>query len=276
MRIIIISVIIALLSFSCKSYVHVFETSTTNAQIEIKDKLYVFENDSLKITYSFWAEYGLMSFSVFNKLDKPLYLDWRKSSYIDNSIKLDYWINEEITKSLDYYGVYYYDGPLLEFGYLGSETVGTSVSNTVKPERLTFIPPSSYYFRNQFYILPNRYIKLDTEINCKEVARNDKPKKKTKIYEQSFLKENSPLIFRNFLTFSYSENFENEYYVDNKFFISKIIEMDRKHFAQCEFNGNIWVYVKDENGKLKPFSQFKKGNSFFINIPKTISVPYRD
>lgn len=255
--------LIFFLLYGCKSYVQVFETNGTNVKKE--NNFYVFENDSLKITYSFWSQKGLMTFSIFNKLDQPLYIDWKKSSYIDNSVKLNYWIDEEKKKSLEYYGSYYYDGPLLKPGYAISNTRGVSVSSTVKVERITFIPPTSNYYRSQFYILPINFFKLDLQAPYKEVSRNDEPKKKTKVYEKSYSKDTSPLIFRNFLTFSFSENFENEFYIDNEFYISDIKEMDRRHFE----------YNKKDLGIKFQFAEFRKETSFYLYIPKQGSIDHR-
>ena len=61
---------------SCKSSVQVYETKSTNTSVE--NGLSVYENDSLKITYSFWAENGLITFAIYNKLNVPLYVDWKK------------------------------------------------------------------------------------------------------------------------------------------------------------------------------------------------------
>jgi len=269
-------VLIVVFFYGCKSYVQVFETKGTN--LEIENEFYVFENDSLKITYSFWKQRGLMTFAIFNKLDKPLYIDWKKSSYIDNSVKLNYWIDEEKKKTLEYYSSYYYDGPFLKPGDVVSSTGGVSVSSTVKVERITFIPPNSNYYRSQFYILPNNFFKLDIKTPYKEVPRNDKPKKTTKIYEKSYSKETSPLIFRNFLTLSFSENFENEFYVDNEFYISDIKEMDRQHFEHTKRDENVKIgkfNLTDENGNILKFSDFKKESSFYQFIPKEGSIDSR-
>lgn len=270
MKKILLITVLGLILFGCKSYVQVFKT---NSSIETDtDGFYVYENDSLKITYSFWKAKGLMTFSIYNKLEKPLYIDWKKSSYIDNSVKLNYWVDEEKTKGLSAYGSYYYDGPLLKPGYAISST------STVKVERITFIPPSSNYYRSQFYILPINFFKLDTKTEFDEVPRKDKPKKNTKVYKATFTKENSPLVFRNFLTFSFSEDFESEFYVDNEFYIQQILEMDRRHFVYIKRDESFKIgkfYIRDENGYILQFSDFKSPSSFYLNIPKEGSVEYR-
>jgi hypothetical protein len=204
-------------------------------------------------------------------------VDWKKSSYIDNSVKLNYWVDEEKTKGLSSYGSYYYDGPLLKPGYAISSTGSASISSTVKVERVTFIPPSSNYYRSQFFILPINFFNLDTKTGFDEVPRNDKPKKKTKVYKASFTKEKSPLVFRNFLTFSFSEDFETEFYVDNEFFIQQILEMDERHFEQYRYDETKkgkWL-IRDENGNFILSSSFQNPSSFYLKIPKEKSIGYR-
>lgn len=274
-KLIVLSLLIAGF-YGCKSYVQIFDTNGTNFKTE--NDYYVFENDTLKITYGFWTDQGSMTFTIYNKFDKPLYVDWKKSSYIDNSVKLNYWIDEEKKKSLEYYGSYYYTGPFLMPGFTLGNSVGTSTSSTIKVERITFIPPKSNYNRSQFYILPIEFFPLSTETNFKEVPRKDKPKKKTKIYEKTYSIENSPLIFRNFLTFSFTENFENEFYVDNEFHVKSIKEMNRLDFEYVKKDESYKsgkFYIKDENGNIRKFSHFEKGTSFYINIPREGSIEYR-
>ena len=64
---------------------HLYETKPLSST---SNKDNTFENDTLKIIYSFWSEGGVFSFSVYNKLSIPLYIDWKKSSFIKNSDKL--------------------------------------------------------------------------------------------------------------------------------------------------------------------------------------------
>lgn len=260
-------ILLCLMLLGCtSSYVQVFET---NSSIERDtDGFYVYENDSLKMTYSLWKAKGLMTFSIYNKLDKPLYIDWKKSSYIDNSVKLNYWVNEEKTIGLSAYVSYYYDGPLLKPGFAINSAGLASLSSTVKVERITFIPPSSNYYRSQFHILPINFFKLDTKTEFDEVPRKDKPKKSTRVYKATFTKEESPLVFRNFLTFSFSEDFETEFYVDNEFYIQQISEMDKRHFEQYSF-------TRDDNGNPIMFSDFEYPSSFYLKIPTEGSVDYR-
>ncbi|MEA3317690.1 MAG: hypothetical protein U9R54_07000 [Bacteroidota bacterium] len=275
MKKIIIITVLGLILLGCKSYVHVLNT---NSSLKTNNKrFYIYENDTLKITYTFWQENGLMSFEIFNKSKVPIYVDWKKSSYIDNSVKLNYWVNEEKTKATSIYGSYYYDGPLLKPGHAVSATAGVSYSTKVKPERITFIPPKSKYYRTQFYILPNQHYKLSTETDFEKVPRNDKPKRKTKVYKAYYTRENSPLIFRNFLAYSMNEDFESVFFVDNEFYVSEILEMDKRHFIQKKWDEerNNRFYARDKNGDIIMYSVFEKPSSFYLKIPIESNINYR-
>ncbi len=274
MRKTIIPIFLILLITGCKSYVQVYETKTANNKEN--DEFFVFENDSLKITYGFWAHKGLMSFTIFNKLAKPLYVDWKKSSYIDNTIKLDYWVDKEISKSIEFYSGYYYNGPLTAPGLAVNAGSNVKVSTSTNLERITFIPPRSNHSRSQFYILPRSFIKLDRDTKFNEVPRNDKPKKNTKVYAKSYGLLESPRIFRNFLTFSYTEDFKEEFYIDNEFYIGKIREMDIRHFEYPKYDNKWYGKVKDKNGHIEMVRPLKKGNSFYIRLPKGKSVEERN
>jgi|GEM_PF-413096 len=264
---------------SCKNYVQVIKTKGTNT--ELLENLYVFENDTLKIIYSFWHEKGLMSFSIYNKLDKPIYIDWKKTSYIDNGVKLNYWRDEAITNTS--FHSYIYSGPGLN-PYLNSKSNtisdinGFAVSNSFKPERVTFIPPKSSYFRSSFYIYPKEYFNLKTNSEFELRERNDDNSKKTKVYFMRFTKENSPILFRNFYTFSLSEKFDTEFFVDNEFWLSEILEMDKRHFEYPVIDQNIPggnFYIKNSNGETKLFCDYKSGNAFYLEIPRDKSIENR-
>jgi hypothetical protein len=265
-------VITLVLSGCAKKYIQVFETKSTNT--EKQADFFVYETDTLKITYSFWAEKGVLSFAVYNKLDQPIYIDWKKSSFIDNSNKLNYWVDEERSNSIKYFGSYFYDGPLLKTGYSISESIGISSASKIKIERITFIPPKSNYYRSQFYLLPVHSYKFGLNTPDSTVQRNDKPKKETIIYSKDFQKKNSPLTFRNFLTFSLSEEFKNEFFIDNNFYLSNMKEMDYRHFKYLKRDEkNMWV--KNENGYYIYERPFKKSTSFYLYVPNNATIKYR-
>ena len=77
------------------------QTNVLLAEVQSVDCPFVqgflnYENDTIRVAYIFWAENGLMGLFVHNKLQRPLYIDWKKCSYITGDLKHDYW-NETVT-----------------------------------------------------------------------------------------------------------------------------------------------------------------------------------
>lgn len=250
MKYIALFIIIATLT-SCKSLVQVVETKTTNTKII--DEEYVFENDSIKVTYNFWSKKGSVKFTVFNKMDKPLYIDWKKSSYINNTIKLNYWESEEQSASVSY------------TRYDFDESAGKKITRTTKPEKITFIPPKSNFIKNKFFILPTR-LKVSNS-NIRQVKSLIRENKNMEIKEKTYEISNTPLIFRNFLSLSYSENFDKEFYVDNEFYLSKVIELNSDDFEAYERDPNRPNFSQtNEFGERIIFSPYKSGTKFYNRI----------
>ena len=79
--------LVACVLVSCSTY-QVNVLSSTNTTKDDKTGVFNFENDSVKITYSFYGNNAPVSIQVFNKLDKPLYIDWQRSAAIigDNAV----------------------------------------------------------------------------------------------------------------------------------------------------------------------------------------------
>jgi len=251
-----------------KSYIQIFETQSSNTKFT--NEYYIYETDTLKITYTFWASKGVMSFAVYNKLDKPIYIDWKNSSFIRNDNKLNYWIEETHTNLASYYGAYFYNGPLLKPGYMLNEGVQNSAATTIKPERITFIPPKSNYYRSQFYLTSVDYYSIDKNCQSTVVTSNENPKKKTTIYNQDFSYSASPLRFRNYLAFAFEENSKQYFFVDNEFYLTSVKEMELSQYRgkNIGFDKTWLVPIYDK-------SPFQKSNSFFINIPQNTNVGYR-
>jgi len=237
-----------IISFSCSpKLAHLYETKAMSSS---KNQESLFENDTVKIIYSFWSENGSYSFSVYNKLNIPLYIDWKKSSLVKNNDKLNYWSDEILTKSSSKRNSAY-----SYFGYslLSSES---GFSSSIKPEQVTFIAPKSTVYKIQFALNAKSDSKLPKTATIIDVTRSDNPKKKTKISFLNYDENNSPLFFRNFMTLSTSDKFEKEFYIDNGFFVYKISEMTIKQLTASSTATGMSL--------MKAPSPYKKPSSFYV------------
>jgi hypothetical protein len=242
-------------------YYQLVETKTTNTKVV--DDNYVFENDSIKVTYNFWLDRGILNFTIYNKLKKPLYIDWKKSSYINNSIKMNYWNDEASTKTISEY-------ESSSFIFLGSRDVysktnGISSSLTTKPEIITFVPPNSNYTRKQFYLTPKSFIKIPVNsYRIEKIPAFNDPEKQATLYVKDFQKDESPLVFRNFITFSFSDKFDQEFYLDHEFYISRVTKMEKKQLGKYKVDKKTGNIIRDEDGRFKIFSHYEKGTSYYV------------
>jgi len=222
--------LLVVVSFSsCSRFTQVVYVSPTHDDIRSVDHFYQYENDDVKVVYWFWAEHGIMSFFVWNKTDHPLYIDWKKSAMINNGKKLAYYTSEGNTNFRDFgknYGHRWID----IFNHYNSKSdFRASLETVVKDEQVSFIPPRSY-ISNAFYNLTaNVYFDV-SDRNTDEETINF-----CKVYVS---RSNHDIIFRNYLTYSASEHFENEEHIDNEFRLNKVVTMDNRLFGFRDVDGN--------------------------------------
>lgn len=184
---------------------------------------YVFESDSLTIRYSFWDEDGVLGFSVYNHMSQPIYIDWKRSSFIQNGEKLDYWQETTVSASSAVYS------NVLRSGLFGrGVNTGIVVSNgkEMKIERYTFIPPRSKYIRKQFSLNGEERIEVDFDerMECEVKGRD----KRVSLQSRSFSRSDTPLEFRNYIAFTRSEDDDVEFYLDHRFHVSQAVRVRTK------------------------------------------------
>ena len=264
-----------LLIGSCKTptqYIQVFKTSGINLKEDAN--FYTFENDTIKIDYMFWADKGVMAFRVANKSGKAMYIDWKKSTYISNGIKHNYYEDRIDVKSnwsnttLGYFNSFssitgfmscgFMDQSINSIGTSEVHSSGVAKTSVTKQERITFIPPRTH-FDKYSYEIANSYYKGWKSGGYTQVKepRSDKPKCVAVVSSKTFTQASTPLDFRNFLTFSFKEDFSTEFSIDNEFFVKEVLAMDKRHFFICK-------KVDFELICDSIFPKYQKGKDFYI------------
>ena len=238
-----IFIFINLMLSGCVYFFNAQVYSVTGLNLIEKDSSWVFENEKVKITYDFWAQDGNMSFEIYNKLETPIYIDWKNSSFIFNGNKKDYWIEQ--TNSLSTSSFKGMNTRL--FGNMSNSSIqqstSTSSATSVKIERISFLPPRAKLNFAQFKLLNSVYYNLQSPIIIKEKSRVA-PKRLAIKFMQPLTIQNSPLIFRNYLALTMTENSKDYFYIDNEFYLSKVIEMNNDEFDKKY--SNKMNFYKDE------------------------------
>lgn len=239
-------IVFVLALFACNRKVHIYQTR--QSQTDRVDS--VFENDTVRVAYNFWAENGQVSFGVTNKTTKPLYVDWKKSSYVKDGNRYNYWedILTTVTASRSAPSIYRY------------QTVSVGASVSAKPEQISFIPPNATIYRSQYMIKAGTDAPFTngSQINVKAPVsgRNIQAK------ERAYQKRSSPINFRNYMTLSTSDKFTQEFYIDNEFYVSSIVEMRFKDFRDG---------YPDMSRPGQQKSGFQSASDFYLIAAKTFT-----
>ena len=99
----------------------------------------------------------------------------------------------------------------------------------------------------QYEIYPVTYVNLSKgEITFRKNTDGADTSKKVAVVHSNYTSDETPLSFRNFLTFSTSENFTNEFYADNGFYISWITIMSYRQFRGLDMGTNFEYPFADD------------------------------
>jgi hypothetical protein len=207
--------LIALFSFaffatSCSRYQYVTIESFKPSQ----SKGIVSENDTVKVTYSFKGKNCPVRLEVFNKLNTPIVIDWTKSALIMNDQRYGYWEDKtKINATTRGEEIEWFNGISLS----ESNTTGT----LSKEEQTSFIPPNSFISVNPI-TAKNLFFKVHGATPNQKIAVS-RLNSGAKGEKYSYTKENSPMKFRSFLTFSTTQNGASPFYFDDEFWVSEIV-----------------------------------------------------
>jgi hypothetical protein len=250
---------------SFKNRVQIMEVQSPNCIIN--GGILQYENDTIRIGYIFWSNGGTIGLYIYNKINRPIYIDWKKTSFITGSTKHDYW-DESVTIKEDGTVAHSSDGSLMSIPIAGTISLGfsqflnkssfSSITKVTKSERITFISPETTIEKNLFRIVDNfvtlnECISNDTLLMLKQkhcLTEKYYYDEVTKVgtLTQKYTEETSPLKFRSFITYSLDEKFMSEAYVNIHFYISGIIQIpfwafDAKRITDPKegTTQNIWI-----------------------------------
>ena len=69
-----------------------FKTQSLYVKLNDNNK-YRYEDSLVIIDYDFWSSGGVVNFSIYNKSDAPIYINWKNSNFIFNGYNNEYWWN---------------------------------------------------------------------------------------------------------------------------------------------------------------------------------------
>ncbi|MDR2950880.1 MAG: hypothetical protein LBV71_16960 [Prevotella sp.] len=198
--------VIAMLFPACSSTFFYSTLNTPNEYVEKVDNGdFLLETDSLWIAYCFKGGGGPVQITVFNKSDKPLYVDWKRSALIIDNVAMTY-----AGEKIDYSGDWdtFYSNQTYSWGGFDSQAV--------LPKGVSFVPPQTMISETPLSLNPNfEHINnksyRDSRIgNTQNIA--------VKVKRLDFEQGNSPLAFKSYLTVYFQSDrplvYEQDFYLE--------------------------------------------------------------
>ncbi|MBD1385243.1 hypothetical protein IDJ75_08125 [Mucilaginibacter rigui] len=233
---------------SCSRY-QVNVISSTNGTKNQQTGDFEFENDSVKIAYSFYGPNAPVTVNVQNKLNKPLYIDWQKSALIIDGAAVSYApdkvaITGSINAQTDSY--HYNNNPSFSNpGY----TTGSINAVAGLPKNTTFLPPHSQS-SNTSVRLTKGFLNIPDSVfhKVRMVYKYQDTVSLTKVKSADFSDQSSPLRFKSYLTlYIVNGNEAQPATYQHDFFVSRSLTttMDPKQFREfSQKRGDYFINSK--------------------------------
>jgi hypothetical protein len=213
----------------------------------------VLDNDTLTLQYVFSSERGQMHISLINKLNQPLYVDWKRSSFIIGQDKLDYWYD---VANVDLYGSGTSNG-----SRYGRYMIGSLQGTISKDDAVAFIPPNTKLTKQQFVVFPSGVLNLPgtPEVVQEKAKWVPDRKKPVDVSVYKYAVDQSPFTFRNYITLSTDKDFKTEFHIDTKFWASHVRVAPKLQVV------NATTFSQD--GQYSGIEPFNQKDGFYIPVP---------
>lgn len=237
-----------------QTYYQLVETDSEDLKSSIDYLIY--ENDDVRISYDFWANRGNGTFIITNLNEKDLFIDLKRSHLIINGMTNTYFQNRNYTTpkvpiftSSTHHEIK--EQRKIKFPGVTPKKIPDNSADviTFNEERIICIPANSSQVVYGFELQSELYR------DC-NLLRFPKTKE---ITSSEFNKESSPLKYRNFITYGFSESMEDIIQIENEFWVSKITNL-----PENEFKGSDYLkFCNDSSANRITTYPYKKGNLYF-------------
>ncbi len=261
--------ILAGLFYACSPKVQVVTLQSDN--VALKDNKFIYDTDSLRITYNFQGANGVIRMNIYNKLGIPLYIDWKRSAFIKGTEKFDYWVDEA-----------FFQG---EYGGISSNPVfnnrpswnrysqylfnwGSFQGTIRKDEQISFIPPGTEVTQSRFMVAPGKGWQLHPSKGTVQVVdvvvSEPNYTKKKELVSYEFSDQNTPLSFRNYLTVSTDPHFQTEFHIDTHFYASQVENVDGRYLFGSTF---VETDLNTPSSINHIRQDYRSENKFMLKLP---------
>lgn len=205
---------------SCTTYYYSVLSSTDRYVDRSLDGDFIQEDDTVCIVYSFYGEDAPVKITIYNKLNEPLFVDWKRSAII---------IDDEATS--------YYTG------IVSPDSNYPSGMDVIYPQAMIRHQPLTLANFSFHKIPDNTYRKSKYVKDNSEIAT---------IQTKEYTEEDSPLYFRSYLTLYTDEDSPKSLHYERTFYISRLIkagDLSPDAFGVTRRQSGDTFYVRHTKGK---------------------------
>ena len=226
-KLILASVALLMMSCSAGTYYQVVDVKSSNLQKESNN--YVYNDGVCKIVYNFWAEGGDAGFLIENHSDEVIYVDLGNTFFIMNGMANNYGVG------------------------MNTKIVVEPSTNVASVEKNALaIPPHASKIISEYRIMED--VIQDCSVNLK-VKRNQ-PQGMT------YAETESPIVFRNYITYRTDKNVTEPKVIVNDFYVSGYSNYLSTDIIKGKASGCKGTVTKSYNDKYK-------ADRFYVKYDKT-------
>lgn len=242
---------------SCTTY-QVMTISSRESAPQNTSSEFVIDNDSLEISYNFNGRDGLVRMKIRNKLEKPCFVDWKRSALIVNNHSTSY-ASKTVEINASVSGSSY--SVTRNYGIASGDIHGTAEI----PSDMEFLPPHAYVSRELTIITNQPLGNLpDSLFTKKKLTTIDNMNPQVKL--ANFTAVTSPLVFQSYLTVVIGDTRSAPIAWQHNFYVSELMKTST---LPDLFNGSTRgdrFYVLQREG------EYNTANSYGV-VQTTSPVP---
>ena len=262
----IIIVLSVLTLSSCRTtFYQVYRAVPSDRSMANRDAL-VYEDENCEVTYNLWSHGGNMGFGFFNKTKENIYLNLDECFFVRNDVANDYYLDREFTQTsnvgskssrkkgasvaltgLNFLGLIQSNKDAAEVSESLMTSFGSSV--LVKEKKIITIPPGTLKFISEYNINESLYRDCDLL----------KYPRRKQVKTLHFMKEESPFVFSNRITYRVGESAEPVQF-ENQFYVSEITNYPEKEVVDYESD----EFCGEKSEEKYNFFKIKSPDRFYI------------
>ena len=215
MRLLYLALILLAVSSCSTTYQYVTLNSPEVPKNDRKE--FTYENDSMLLTYNFHGEGGPVGMTVRNKMDKPLFVNWKKSFLIHDGQAVCLFNSRVVVNGS--FDAYSYRVPSIDKERV---TSGNLYATFDLPEGMDMIPPGSYITKSlQALVQATPVYNTKFQEKTRDEMVTDSTGVTYKYKRYSFGASESPLQFKSYLTFVVGAN-PQEFALTHSFYAQEV------------------------------------------------------